>query len=308
MKHINLLRAIDANFNRAREALRVIEDILRFSNFETQRISEIRKLRHFLTRQYLKNFGHRPITERDTISDIGKKNKPYPAQTPKQIITRNFLRAEEALRCIEEFSRIINPESTTIWQDFRFNVYNIEKDVLIKIPEKILGPGFKGFLCDAKDSEKLLEKNPDFLIIKPFDSVKKTLQLLNSLKKIVKKTIILVYDRPDIALASDIDGVHLKPDSIQLDQARKILPGKIIGLETENIKSINSIYVNYVALKNYEKLKKHLTKKQKNIKVIVAAIVNSRQEEKKAKECGVKFIIFNWLDKKETEKTHGEKT
>lgn len=45
---------------------------------------------------------------------------------------------------------------------------------------------------------------------------------------------LIINDRVDIALACDADGVHLGQDDLPLHAARKLLPGKIIGVSTHD--------------------------------------------------------------------------
>ena len=70
----NVLRIIDANFNRAREGLRVIEDGLRFyyGGNETC-VKRLKELRHSLAKGVGENFGFSPLKkQRDSAGDIGK--------------------------------------------------------------------------------------------------------------------------------------------------------------------------------------------------------------------------------------------
>ena len=46
---------------------------------------------------------------------------------------------------------------------------------------------------------------------------------------------LIVNDHPDIALASEADGVHLGQEDLPLKEARKIMDGKIIGISTHSL-------------------------------------------------------------------------
>jgi thiamine-phosphate pyrophosphorylase len=48
-------------------------------------------------------------------------------------------------------------------------------------------------------------------------------------------TKYIINDRADLALFADADGVHLGQDDISFEQARQLLPNKIIGLSTHSI-------------------------------------------------------------------------
>ena len=72
------------------------------------------------------------------------------------------------------------------------------------------------------------EEDPDKDILKTAVLIKEAVKRYGSL--------FIVNDRPDIALASGADGVHLGQDDMPLKEARKILgPGRIIGFSTHNL-------------------------------------------------------------------------
>jgi thiamine-phosphate pyrophosphorylase len=49
------------------------------------------------------------------------------------------------------------------------------------------------------------------------------------------EAVLVVNDHPDIALASEADGVHLGQEDLPLKEARKILGGGIIGISTHSL-------------------------------------------------------------------------
>ncbi|MGC9065908.1 MAG: thiamine phosphate synthase [Candidatus Ratteibacteria bacterium] len=295
MKIANPLRIIDANFNRVREALRVIEDTLRFSNAGKIATSKIRSIKHLLCNEYFKTFGYRALTTRDIIADPGKQNKPYRVDSLKQIMIRNFMRVEEGLRCIEECSRIVSPDSTRIWQALRFKIYEIEQQIITRIPDHAILPRFSGIYTGADTCLKIINKIlPDLVIVKPGKNVKTDLEHLKKIKKVAKKTIVLVENRPDIVLISNIDGVHLEPDAMNPEHASKVIPGKIIGVVACDVK-LQKFYetgISYIAFYNYAEMARLLTKHKKNIKLLTAAIVNSRQEAKRTIEKRADGVII----------------
>jgi len=126
------LRIIDANFNRAREGLRVIEDGLRFyydSNKEYVR--RLKEIRHSLSEGIEKNFGFSSLKkERDSSNDIGREfDERGEKETVRQVIERNLMRAGEALRTLEEYSKAAVPEASLLFHNLRFDLYEIEKDI-----------------------------------------------------------------------------------------------------------------------------------------------------------------------------------
>lgn len=65
------------------------------------------------------------------------------------------------------------------------------------------------------------------------------------------KRLFIVNDRPDIALASDSDGVHLGQGDMPPENARRILGKRIIGISTHNreqAKAAESQGADYIAI------------------------------------------------------------
>ncbi len=127
------LRIIDANFNRAREGLRVVEDGLRFYyDSDENYVKRLKELRHRLSEGVEKSFGFTPLKkERNSGDDTGRRLDSRESETVRQVIERNLMRTGEALRTIEEYSKTMVPEASLLFHDLRFDLYEIEKEVVI---------------------------------------------------------------------------------------------------------------------------------------------------------------------------------
>jgi thiamine-phosphate pyrophosphorylase len=124
-------RAIDANLNRAREALRVCEDITRFVLNDATLTASLKNIRHKISRLKIEGV----ITSRNTISDIGRKAS-FDKAKPKDfnsLFYNNIHRAEESIRALEEFSKLINGKAHLKFKAIRFKVYLIEKKAIKKL-------------------------------------------------------------------------------------------------------------------------------------------------------------------------------
>ena len=127
-----IARIIDANLNRAREGARVLEEIARFISDDKEIAGRIKDIRHAIVETTLE-FGlsrDELLDARDSDTDVGRKisgeleNKRSEIQ---DIIAANFSRIEEALRAIEEFGKLINPDVAAKIKDIRYDVYSLEK-------------------------------------------------------------------------------------------------------------------------------------------------------------------------------------
>lgn len=143
-------RIIDANMNRGREGLRVIEDIIRFYLDDKELTSVVKLLRHKIS-DTVKN-NKKLLAERNSRDDAGKEFVPFLEGKNKNIngiLISNFKRVEESLRVLEEISKIILPDKTSAYKKLRFAVYTIEKNVYARIQKKRKARGLpRAFLND----------------------------------------------------------------------------------------------------------------------------------------------------------------
>ncbi|MBO7432073.1 MAG: thiamine-phosphate pyrophosphorylase [Elusimicrobia bacterium] len=125
------IRILDTNLNRCKEGLRVVEDTCRFVFCDETLYKKIRKVRH-LSSKYLTDQYEQMLTARDSIKDSGRKAKEQSRQNLKNIVIANFKRAEESLRVLEEYSKIIDFNTALKYKALRYEVYTIEKKMLLK--------------------------------------------------------------------------------------------------------------------------------------------------------------------------------
>jgi len=127
-----LVRIIDANSNRTREALRVVEDVLRFWHEKGALARRVKRERHHVARSCdrLLSEGSSRLGARDTATDPGRDSMPCTEATRRnigEVLLSNFRRAEESLRVLEETAKLVDRESCRRFKRSRFRVYDIEK-------------------------------------------------------------------------------------------------------------------------------------------------------------------------------------
>lgn len=132
-----LLRILDANLNRAKEALRVGEDIVRFGLNEELLSKRWKSCRHQISQAFLKMplKYQLLLNVRDSENDVGKSSHiadKKKKQTLKDLLIANLKRAQESLRVLEEVSKVIAPKLSGRFQKIRFDTYVLEKDTLSK--------------------------------------------------------------------------------------------------------------------------------------------------------------------------------
>ena len=126
----NELRLIDANLNRLREGIRVVEDIFRYVYNDKQTAIKLKELRH-LSRldNYIELLETRDVRNdvlRSSIKSEQNRTNLY------SILIANFKRAQESSRVLEEFCKLISIESSENFKYIRYELYNLEI-VLTKI-------------------------------------------------------------------------------------------------------------------------------------------------------------------------------
>jgi thiamine-phosphate pyrophosphorylase len=130
-------RIIDANFNRAKEGLRVCEDIARFHLRNKTVTAAIGCVRHGLTLA----IKQAAISEkellraRDSAGDPARTSTLGPSRKNfKEIFLANAQRVKEALRVLEEFTKLFDGKASRRLQRLRFQFYDCEKQAARRFP------------------------------------------------------------------------------------------------------------------------------------------------------------------------------
>ncbi len=149
----SVLRIIDANLNRCREGLRVVEDGLRFVLNDGFLYKKIRRIRHSVDKILRNSYGEL-IKERDSFDDSGRQMPEISKKELADIITANFKRTQESLRVLEEYSKILFPKTSVDFKKQRYAAYDAEKSVYLKYRKFLLQTE-----CKRADSTDLTKKS-----------------------------------------------------------------------------------------------------------------------------------------------------
>jgi len=130
-----VVRILDANVNRAREGLRVCEDLARFSLGSPRHVRALRTLRHRLSAQVtrLPVDSVELVRARNSQHDTGRRFRAASAKSLEHLLLINLQRTKEAVRVLEESSRLIAPRLTPAFQRLRFQTYDAERRLLIHV-------------------------------------------------------------------------------------------------------------------------------------------------------------------------------
>jgi len=102
------LRLLDANLNRLKEGIRVVEDIYRYIYDNKTVAKQLKTLRH---KAKIKDYK-KLLDSRDIVGDVLKKSTKTELNRTSidSILIANFKRAEESSRVLEEFCKMISPK------------------------------------------------------------------------------------------------------------------------------------------------------------------------------------------------------
>ncbi len=128
-KKQNIHRVLDANINRAREGLRVLEDVARFIFIDRKTTDTLRSCRHKLDQSVRKIYPQLLIA-RDSGDDLGRTFKEAKRNNLEGLVIANFKRVEEAVRVMEEFAKLISARHGSIFKGIRFKMYQAEKKLM----------------------------------------------------------------------------------------------------------------------------------------------------------------------------------
>jgi len=132
----NAYSIIDANINRAKEGLRVCEDIVRFALGSKKLSAKLKSIRHFIDRYasaLAPDYGTL-LAARDSGNDAGRsiKNKnEFKRSGLRDILASNFKRAEESLRVLEEMSKLSDKTAAAGFKELRYKTYEAEQSAIL---------------------------------------------------------------------------------------------------------------------------------------------------------------------------------
>lgn len=251
---VDAARVLDASFNRAREAARVLEDYCRFvldDRFLTQQVKE---LRHGLAAAAQKLPAQLLLASRETLRDVGvgaTAGGEYARTSPAHVALVNVKRLQESLRSLEEFGKVFGPELGRDLEALRYRAYTLERALTIEATgrERLADARLYVLLTRAQcvaaldwtvreaarggaDVFQLREKDlPD----------RELLELARNVRNWTREAgaLFIVNDRPDIARLCEADGVHLGQDDLTVKDARRVLgAGPLIGVSTHSVEQL----------------------------------------------------------------------
>ncbi len=252
-----VLRLLDANLDRAREGLRVLEDWARFGLERADLVARTKDMRQRLGRLHHVRYKQARHAASDPATGMA-----HPAQAERQrpiaVVAANAARVQEALRVLEEFARQGDPALAAEAAAIRYALYDLELELL------------QADQLRAQRRARLLDCHL-YLVIGPLPDLEarveaaltggvrlvqyrakegsldaageplndgERLRQAQALRQLCARhgALFVVNDRIDLALAVDADGVHLGQGDLPPAVARRLLgPERLLGRSTHAI-------------------------------------------------------------------------
>lgn len=246
-------RILDANFNRAAEGLRVIEDFLRFANNNRGLAEQYKQLRHALN-ALREPHASMLLAQRDTLHDVGvdvSTEQELTRRDPQHVAFASQARVEQALRCIEEYMKTLTVSlagGNTTPEALRYRLYTLGRawQNPLASPQKLDSRQLYALIDDCGGWPQLTEcaaaairggvSMLQWRAKKLTD--REVLHGARLLRTVTRDLdcLFIINDRPDIALLADADGVHVGQEELPVHEARRVLgPDRIVGVSTHSL-------------------------------------------------------------------------
>lgn len=251
-------RIADANLNRAREGLRVLEDLARFALDDAELTGRIKTLRHDLARAAEALADATGLDRamrlawRDTPGDVGTAVKTESELTragPAEVAAAAAGRASEALRALEECAKALNDAGAARqFEHLRYRLYDAERALGLSLlpgraPQWRLCVILSERLCTHHPWERVaelaLEGGADCVQLREKELTDR--DLLERARRLVaiarsRHAAAVINDRPDVALLAGADGVHVGADDLPPDGVRRLAGSRLlIGASTDRL-------------------------------------------------------------------------
>ena len=247
-------RILDANFNRAREALRVLEEHARFVLNDAFLTERIKQARHELGSCAAALPLHDLLAARDVRGDVGTSiSTPQEAArgSTSEVAIAAARRATEALRCLEEYAKIGASSVASRLERLRYDSYAIEQALVLhsrfatRIRQARLHVLITEALCRRPwldVAAAAIEGGADVLQLRekslPDQELLARARQLCELAH-ARGAAVIINDRPDIARLAGADGVHVGQDDLDVADARRIVGSTLlVGRSTHDVAQV----------------------------------------------------------------------
>jgi thiamine-phosphate pyrophosphorylase len=254
LERMGTARILDAAANRAREALRVLEDYQRFVLNDAILSGELKTLRHDLARSLAELPSNLLLAARETLRDVGT-TLSTPGEKKRhslaEVVQANFKRLQEALRSLEEYGKLHDARLGRELERLRYRCYTLERALVRghsarqRLADARLYLLVTGSACAAAIDWTIQEAAQGGVsVVQLREKDLPDRALLERAHRVRHCTheagvLFIVNDRPDIARLVEADGVHVGQDELPIHEVRLIVgPDALVGVSTHNMDQV----------------------------------------------------------------------
>lgn len=247
------LRIIDASLNRIGEGLRLLEDLARLMLNNAVLTQQLKNMRHEIVKvdwPRQKQLLQARDSENDVGIDMEVPGEEKQREIPEMVVA-NARRVQESLRVMEEMAKApdlgLDPEK---FQQARFAIYTIEKALLSKVLRQDKLKRLSGLyvIIDTQTlrgrshvevASQAIRGGAKVIQLRDEEHNKKELlSIAQELRNLcaAQDVLFIVNNYLDIALAVEVDGLHVGQDDLPVNVARRLLPmDKILGCSARTV-------------------------------------------------------------------------
>ena len=232
-----VFRLLDANANRAREAMRVLEDTARFVLDEETLTARCKAIRHEVTTCIGALMGHVESRGRDVQGDVGTADdldSEHFRPGITSVVMAASHRAGEALRTLEEFAKMFDASIAQRLEQQRYEAYALQSAILDVVNRRLPGLWRVHVLLTESVCQLPWQKVVEAVVAGGADVIQvreKTMTpaaLIERVRSVIAiarpaGVSVIVNDHLDVAVAAGADGVHLGKDDVPASEARKVI-------------------------------------------------------------------------------------
>lgn len=285
--HQQVHALLDANLNRAREGLRVLEDCARFILCCTETTSRLKTVRHNLVEAELQLRTRHPLIQlRDVESDAGTSLTTANEQRRsnlRDIVTANCRRMQEAIRSLEEFGKLIDGQFSEACKQLRYQTYQTEQMLESRLARS--EPDMKSTPTKSARNrtqrKALLNQSQLYVLmteefcIQPWKQTAEAVLTAGAdIIQLREKTLtgpelrrraawlrdlclehqalFIINDDAELAVDVNADGIHVGQTDLAVADVRKIIhKDQLLGLSTHDriqLQEANQLNVDYVGV------------------------------------------------------------
>jgi len=240
-----IYRILDANLDRAREGIRTIEEWCRFGLENRDLCDRCKQMRQTLGQWHREEFRRARNTDDDPATDLSHAQERQRTDI-QSVLRANMARLQEALRVLEEYSKVIDPQMAAAVKQMRYGVYSLETE-LMRYAAPDLEQKFDQNLGQMRRHK--LQSAKLYLVTMPVDDIVAVVEsaleggvdvvqyrqkegddqqrfaIAQALCQLCHRygALFIINDRVDLAIAVGADGIHVGQTDLPVNIVRQIL-------------------------------------------------------------------------------------